>query len=95
MMTEETKKIIRGHLIGCIDYAIDKCTKLTEGTICTSTDLELKMECWTPKKGAINPVTYYYGKKDLISIMKKKRDRPPRIWASALFNLFNKEMIDL
>ena len=70
---------------------LTKCNRLTEGTICTTADLEPdKVGCWTLKKGAANFATCYYAKMDYI--LTKNKSTNPKIWIRPLFN---KEIIDL
>lgn len=48
-----------------ISSFLNKCEKYTEGTTCTTSDLETdKIECWTPKKNVTNFVTCYIAKID-------------------------------
>lgn len=70
---------------------LTKCEKITEGTICTTSDLEQdKVGCWTSKKGAANFATCYYAKRD--NVLTKNKDIEPKMWIKPLFN---KEVIDL
>jgi hypothetical protein len=94
VITDGRGKIITAHSPSHLDVLtmfITKCNKLSEGTICTAGDIiPDKVECWTPKKGAVNPITCYYAKKDIST--KEKKDVVPKTWIKYLFN---KEIIDL
>lgn len=69
---------------------MDKCKGHTEGTACTTSDLEAdKIECWTPKKHAANFVTCSIAKID--NPLEKGFSRRPKKWIKYLF----KEIIDI
>lgn len=70
---------------------INKCDRYTEGTACTTSDLETdKVECWTPKKNATNFVACSIAKID--NILTKEIGGAPKKWISPLFT---KEVIEL
>jgi hypothetical protein len=74
-----------------LNALIDKCEGLTEGTTCTTSDLEGdKIECWTPKKYATNFATCLIAKID--SPLEKGVSGRPKKWIKSLFD---KEIVDL
>lgn len=93
-VTDEKGKITSIHTPSHADVLtifLNKCNRLTEGTICTAGDLEPdKIECWTPKKGAVNLVTCHYANRENLSI--KEKGIEPKMWIK---HLFSKEVIDL
>lgn len=70
---------------------ITKCDGITEGTVCTASDLGTdKVECWTPKKNSANFVTCNLAKID--DKMTKEIGDIPKRWIRPLFE---KEVIIL
>lgn len=77
--------------VDVLTILLTKCKKITEGTICTVSDLDPdKVGCWTPRTDAANFATCYYAKKD--NVWTENKNIVPKRWIRPLFN---KEIIDL
>lgn len=77
--------------VDVLNSLTNRCDGYMEGTTCTTSDLEAdKVECWTPKKNAINFVTCSIAKLD--NSLTKEIGGIPKKWIRPLFD---KEMIDL
>jgi len=77
--------------IDVLNSFMDKCEKLTEGTTCTTSDLEAdKIECWSPKKYAANFATCSIAKID--KTLGRGLGGKPKKWIKSLYD---KEIIDL